>query len=120
MSFCYEMPQHMSLVLTKLSLPESRQRLVLVDGQDRKVSVLDQETLKMVSEIPELQGEQIRCAITTQVKNGLNQEQHIFIGCTNGILLRLDPVNFFITMKVKLKKHIFCLLQIDEETVLCG
>ena len=74
----------------------------------------------MVSEIPELQGEQIRCAITTQVKNGLNQEQHIFIGCTNGILLRLDPVNFFITMKVKLKKHIFCLLQIDEETVLCG
>jgi hypothetical protein len=54
MSFCYEMPQHMSLVLTKLSLPESRQRLVLVDGQDRKVSVLDQETLKMVSEIPEL------------------------------------------------------------------
>jgi hypothetical protein len=23
-------------------------------------------------------------------------------------------------MRVKLKKHIFCLLQIDEETILCG
>jgi len=91
-----------------------------VDGPDRKVCVLDQETLKAVSEIPDLQGEQIRCAITTTCKNGLTTEQHIFIGCTNGLLLRLDPVNFFITMKVKLKKHIFCLLQIDEDTVLCG
>lgn len=120
MSFCYEMPQHMSLVLTKLNIQESRQRLILADGPDRRVCVLDQETLKMVNEIPDLANEQIRCAITTTCKTGLTTEQHIFIGCTNGLLLRLDPVNFFITMKVKLKKHIFCLLQIDEETVLCG
>jgi hypothetical protein len=42
------------------------------------------------------------------------------IGCTNGLLLWLDPVNHFITRKVKLKKHIFCMLQLDEHTVLCG
>lgn len=98
----------MSLVLTKLNLTESRQKLVLADGPDRKVCVLDQETLKQISEIPELDGEQIRCAITINGKN--STEQHIFVGCTNGVLLRLDPVNFFITMRVKLRKHIFCLL----------
>lgn len=47
-------------------------------------------------------------------------ESHIFVGCTNGVLLRLDPVNYFITMKVKLRKHIFCLLQLDDDTILCG
>lgn len=70
----------------------------------------------MVCEIPELDGEQIRCAIT--VIN--SYEQHIFVGCTNGVLFRLDPVNFQVTLKVKLHKNIFCLLQIDEDTVLCG
>ena len=108
MSFCYAMPQHMSLVLTKLNIQDSRQRLILVDGADRKVSILDQETLKAVQEIPDLDGEQIRCAITTTSMT--TQEQHIFIGCTNGLLLRLDPVNFFVTMRVKLHKHVFCML----------
>ena len=32
----------------------------------------------------------------------------------------MDPVNYFVTLKVKLKKHIFCLLQIDDNTLLCG
>ena len=60
--------------------------------------------------MPDLEGEQIRCAISVTSKSGLVSETHIFVGCTNGVLLRLDPVNFFITMKVKLSKHIFCLL----------
>ena len=41
MSFSYQMPQHMSLVLKKLSLPDQKQRMLLVDGPDRRVSVLD-------------------------------------------------------------------------------
>jgi len=47
-------------------------------------------------------------------------EKHIFVGCTNGHLIRLDPVNYFVTLRVKLRKHIFCILQIDEDTLLCG
>ena len=70
--------------------------------------------------MPDLEGEQIRCAISVTSKSGLVSETHIFVGCTNGVLLRLDPVNFFITMKVKLSKHIFCLLQLDVDTILCG
>lgn len=70
--------------------------------------------------MPELDNEQIRCAISVTTKRGLVTESHIFVGCTNGVLLRLDPVNFFITMKLKLSKHIFCLLQLDEDTILCG
>lgn len=34
--------------------------------------------------------------------------------------MRLDPVNYFTTLQIKLKKHIFCLLQIDNDTILCG
>ena len=74
MQFVHEMPQHMSLVLTKLNLQETRQRMILADGPDRKVCVLDQETLKSVTEIPDLANEQIRCAITTTCKNGLTTE----------------------------------------------
>lgn len=110
----------MSLVLTKLTLVESHQKLLLADGPDRKVVVLDQDTLKVINEITDLDGEQIRCAISVIEKRGNTTEQHIFVGCTNGILLRLDPINFFITMRIKLKKHIFCLLQLDEDTILCG
>lgn len=66
MHFCHQMPQHLSLVLARLHLPQQAQKRVLVDGPDRKVLVLDQETLKQVSEIPALDGEQIRCAITVK------------------------------------------------------
>lgn len=62
----------------------------------------------------------MRCAIVVNEKRGHSTQQHIFVGCTNGLLLKLDPVNFLITMRVKLKKHIFCMLQLDDETVLCG
>jgi hypothetical protein len=34
--------------------------------------------------------------------------------------MRLDPVNFFTTLKVKLRNHIYCMLQIDVDTILCG
>lgn len=93
---------------------------MFADGPDRKVHVLKLETLKKQTEIIDLDGEQIRCAIEVSDKASYGTEKHILVGCTNGLLLRLDPVNYFITMRVKLKKHIFCLLQIDDETVLCG
>ena len=32
----------------------------------------------------------------------------------------MDPVNYFVTLKVKLRKHIFCMLQVGEDTLLCG
>ena len=47
----------MSLVLTKLTLVESNQKLLLADGPDRKVVVLDQDTLKIINEITDLDGE---------------------------------------------------------------
>jgi hypothetical protein len=87
-----------------------------VDGPDRKVLVLDQETLKQVSEIVALGGEQIRCAIAVKTKT----QSHIFLGCTNGVLIRLDSSTFSVTMCVRLRKHIFCLLQVDEDSILCG
>jgi hypothetical protein len=34
--------------------------------------------------------------------------------------MRLDPVNFFTTLKIKLKNHIYCMLQVDEDAILCG
>ena len=76
--------------------------------------------MKKQSSIQPLKNEQIRCAISVGDKQSDGFEKHIFVGCTNGHLLRLDPVNYFTTMSVKLKKHIFCLLQIDENTILCG
>ena len=67
-----------------------------------------------------MKDETIRCAISVGDFQPQNVEKHIFVGCTNGHLLRLDPVNYFVTLKVKLRKHIFCLLQIDADTILCG
>ena len=29
-------------------------------------------------------------------------------------------MSYFITLKIKLSKHIFCMLQLDDETLLCG
>jgi len=110
----------MSLVINKLQVQHNSQQVLFTDGPDRKVHVLNLETLKKQSEILDLDGEQIRCAIAVGDSVSLGAEKHVFVGCTNGLLLRLDPVNYFITMRIKLKKHIFCLLQIDEETVLCG
>ena len=72
--------------------------------------VLNLETLKKQSEIADLDGEQIRCTLAVSDAANFGNEKHVFAGCTNGLLLRLDPVNYFITMRIKLKKHIFCLL----------
>jgi hypothetical protein len=91
---------------------------LLVDGAERKVCVLDIETLKVVGEVAELEGETIRCAVS--VCDNEKQEHHVFVGCTSGLLLRVDPVSFFVTMRIKLNKHIFCMLQMDDDTLLCG
>jgi hypothetical protein len=84
------------------------------------VDILDLESLKKQSEVKLLENEQIRCAISVGDRYNQESEKHIFVGCTNGHLLRLDPVNYFTTLQIKLKKHIFCLLQIDNDTILCG
>ena len=67
-----------------------------------------------------MRDETIRCALSVGDYLPQQVEKHIFVGCTNGHLLRLDPVNYFVTLKIKLKKHIFCMLQIDENAILCG
>ena len=67
-----------------------------------------------------MKDETIRCAVSVGDFLQEQVERHIFIGCTNGNLLRLDPVNYFVTMQIKLKKHIFCMLQIDDNSLLCG
>ena len=120
MKFVYQMPQHISLVIAKLNVQNGKQQLLFVDGPDSQVDVLDLYSLKKQSSIQPLQNEQIRCAISVGDKESDGFEKHIFVGCTNGHLLRLDPVNYFTTMQIKLKKHIFRLLQIDENTILCG
>jgi hypothetical protein len=84
--------------------------VLFTDGPEKKVHVLNLETLKKQFEIADLDGEQIRCAISVSDAASNGSEKHVFAGCTNGLLLRLDPVNYFITMRIKLKKHIFCLL----------
>ena len=84
------------------------------------VEVLDLHSLSKHSQIEPMKGEQIRCALTVDAKESEGREKHIFLGCTNGYLIRLDPVNYFTTMRVKLQKHIFCMLQLDEDTILCG
>lgn len=71
--------------------------------------------MKKLSSIQPHSNEQMRCALLVE-----SSEQHIFVGCTNGYLLRLDPINYFTTLEVKLQNHIFCMLQLDEETLLCG
>lgn len=82
--------------------------------------MLDLESLKVHAAVNLPDGEELRCSITVGDKQSDYEQKHIFVGCTNGHLLRLDPVNYFTTMRVKLHKHIFCLLQLDEDTILCG
>lgn len=62
----------------------------------------------------------MRCALAVEDQKSGGKAKHILVGCTGGLLLRLDPVNFFVTLRIQLHKHIFCLLQLDSETVLCG
>ena len=91
-----------------------------MDGPDKIVEVLDLYSLKKQSQIQPFNSEQIRCAISVGDKASDGFEKHIFVGCTNGHLIRMDPVNYFTTLRIKLRKHIFCMLQIDEDTILCG
>lgn len=94
--------------------------MLFVDGPDRNIDILDLYSLRRQNSVKPVDKESIRCAITVQDRVGESTERHIFVGCTNGWLIRLDPVNYFTTLKVKLNNHIFCMLQIDENSILCG
>lgn len=48
------------------------------------------------------------------------EKKHIFVGQTNGHLMKLDPEKYYIMMRVKLKHHIYCMLQLDNNSILCG
>ena len=58
------MPQHVSLVITKLNVQNGKQQLLFVDGPDSQVEVLDLYSLKKQTSIRPLMDEQIRCAIS--------------------------------------------------------
>lgn len=47
----------MSLVINKLNVQNNRQQIMFADGPDRKVHVLNLETLKKQTEIIDLDGE---------------------------------------------------------------
>lgn len=46
MKFHHNMPQHISLVITKLHVQNGRSQLLFVDGPDRIIEVLDLYSLK--------------------------------------------------------------------------
>jgi hypothetical protein len=79
---------------------------VVIDFPDNKVGLIDRESMNLASTIEELSCEQIRCAILFNSEN----EKHVLFGCTNGLLLRIDPSSWQVTLRIKLKKHIFCML----------
>jgi hypothetical protein len=74
------------------------------------IDVVDMYSLKKQNTIEPIKNENISCAISVGISSNNNANRHIFVGCTNGFLVRLDPVNYFQTLKVKLRKHIFCML----------
>ena len=94
--------------------------MLFVDGPHKQIEVLNLDTLTRNGSITPVGDEQLRCALSVGDKSKETSEKHIFVGCTNGHLMRLDPVNFFTTMRVKLKYHIYCMLQLDENSILCG
>ena len=81
-----------------------------MDGPDKMIDVVDMYSLKKQNSIEPAKNETIRCALSVGYSTNNNANRHIFVGCTNGFLMRLDPVNYFVTLKVKLRKHIFCML----------
>jgi hypothetical protein len=46
MKFMHAMPQHISLVITKLHVQNGKQQLLFVDGPDKIIEVLDLFSLK--------------------------------------------------------------------------
>lgn len=83
------------------------QDLLLVDT-DHGVSVVDAVSLKLLSVVGIK--ESMRCAVQTA--------DSVWIGCTNGLLIKTD-LQFEVVMLVKLKKHIFSILVVDD-CLLCG
>ena len=120
MKFEHVMPQHIALTITKINVDNGRNQLLFVDGPNKQIDVLDMYSLKRQSCIEPMKDEQIRCALSVGQMSENTANRHIFVGCTNGHLMRLDPVNYFTTLKVKLRKHIFCMLQVDDNAILCG
>ena len=51
MKFVYQMPQHVSLVITKLNVQNGKQQLLFVDGPDHNIEVLDLYSLKKQNSI---------------------------------------------------------------------
>ena len=75
MHFCYEMPQHMSLTLTKLSVQNGRHQTLFVDAPDKQVHVLDLESLKKHAAVTLPDGEELRCSITVGDKQSDYEEK---------------------------------------------
>ena len=94
MKFTYVMPQHTSLTINKIDVENGKDQLLFVDGPDKQIDVVDMYSLKRQNSIEPMKSESIRCAISVGQTSNNNANRHIFVGCTNGYLMRLDPVNF--------------------------